>query len=213
METKNIVCFGFGQVAKNFIKKLNDQGVPFKLTTTSREDSKNKKFENINYESFQFTEEGFDKNFITRFEKADHILLSISPINGADIVIKNLKDYFKSSKFKQGLFSKGWCPPHPTFFVRRSIYEQYGSFDLNYHLASDFDLMIRFLEIHKIRSLYMAEPLVKMRMGGATNKNLKNILQQNLEILNSFHKNSLPINIISFFINKFISRSKQFFKK
>ena len=100
METKNIVCFGFGQVAKNFIKKLNDQGVPFKLTTTSREDSKNKKFENINYESFQFTEEGFDKNFITRFEKADHILLSISPINGADIVIKNLKDYFKSNKFK-----------------------------------------------------------------------------------------------------------------
>jgi nucleoside-diphosphate-sugar epimerase len=100
METKNIVCFGFGQVAKNFIKKLNDQGIPFKLTTTSREDSKNKKFENINYESFQFTEEGFDKNFITRFEKADHILLSIAPINGADIVIKNLKDYFKSNKFK-----------------------------------------------------------------------------------------------------------------
>ena len=45
METKNIICFGFGQVAKNFIKKLNDQGIPFKLTTTSREDSKNKKFE------------------------------------------------------------------------------------------------------------------------------------------------------------------------
>ena len=92
--------------------------------------------------------------------------------------------YLKSREFYEGLFSKGWCPPHPTFFVRRSIYEQYGSFDLNYHLASDFDLMIRFLEIHKIRSLYMAEPLVKMRMGGATNKNLKNILQQNLEILN-----------------------------
>ena len=45
METKNIICFGFGQVAKNFIKKLNDKGVPFKLATTSREESKNKKFE------------------------------------------------------------------------------------------------------------------------------------------------------------------------
>ena len=66
METKNIICFGFGQVAKNFIKKLNDQGTPFKLTTTSREESENKKFENTNYESFQFTEEGFDKNFISR---------------------------------------------------------------------------------------------------------------------------------------------------
>ena len=100
MNTKNIICFGFGQVAKNFIKKLIDQGATFKLTTTSREDSKTKEFENINYESFQFTEEGFDKNFISRFEEADHILLSIAPINGADIVIKNLKDYFKSSKFK-----------------------------------------------------------------------------------------------------------------
>jgi nucleoside-diphosphate-sugar epimerase len=100
METKNIICFGFGQVAKNFIKKLNDQGIPFKLTTTSRQESKNKKFENTNYESFQFTKEGFDKNFIPRFEEADHILLSISPINGTDIVLKNLKDYFKSNKFK-----------------------------------------------------------------------------------------------------------------
>ena len=100
MKTMNIVCFGFGQVAKNFIKRLNERGVPFKLTTTSRENSKNKKFENINYESFQFTEEVFDKNLISRFEEADHVLLSIAPVNGTDIVIKNLKDYFKSSKFK-----------------------------------------------------------------------------------------------------------------
>ena len=100
MSTKNIICFGFGQVAKNFIKKLKDQGAAFKLTTTSREESKIKEFENINYESFQFSEEGFDKKFLSRFEEADHVLLSIAPINGTDIVIKNLKDYFKSSKFK-----------------------------------------------------------------------------------------------------------------
>ncbi|MDA8822313.1 NAD-dependent epimerase/dehydratase family protein [Candidatus Pelagibacter bacterium] len=100
MKTMNIICFGFGQVAKNFIKKLNDQGIPFKLTITSREESKNEKFENINYKSFQFTEEGFDKNLITKFEEADHILLSIAPINGTDIVINNFKDYFKLSKFK-----------------------------------------------------------------------------------------------------------------
>jgi hypothetical protein len=61
MRIKKIICFGFGQVAKNFIKKLNDQGVPFKLTTTSREESRNKKFENISYESFQFTEKALIK--------------------------------------------------------------------------------------------------------------------------------------------------------
>ena len=96
----NIICFGFGQVAKNFIKKLKDQGTTFKLTTTSREESKTKEFENINYESFQFTKEGFDKNFLKRFEEADHILLSIAPIHGVDIVIKNFKDNFKSNKLK-----------------------------------------------------------------------------------------------------------------
>ena len=100
MKEMNIICFGFGQVAKNFIKKLNDQRISFKLTTTSREESENKKFENISYESFQFTEEGFDKNFISRFEKADHILISIAPFNGDDIVIKNFQNYFKSKKIK-----------------------------------------------------------------------------------------------------------------
>ena len=100
MSTKNIICFGFGQVAKNFIKNLIDQGASFKLTATSREESKTKEFENINYESFQFTKEGFDKNFLKRFEEADHILLSIAPINGVDIIIKNFKDNFKSKKLK-----------------------------------------------------------------------------------------------------------------
>ena len=100
MNPMNIICFGFGQVAKNFIKKLKDQGTAFKLTTTSREESKTKEFENINYESFQFTKEGFDKNFLKRFEEADHILLSIAPIHGVDIVIKNFKDNFKSNKLK-----------------------------------------------------------------------------------------------------------------
>jgi len=115
MKTMNIICFGFGQVAKNFIKKLNDQEVPFKLTTTSREEYKNKKFENINYESFQFTEKSFDKNFISKLEEADHILLSLAPINGGDIVMKNFQNYFKSKKIK-------WI----TYLSATSVYGDHG---------------------------------------------------------------------------------------
>jgi nucleoside-diphosphate-sugar epimerase len=100
MSKIKIFCFGFGQVAKNFVKKLNDDGVSFQLTTTSRKESKNEKFENINYKSFQFTEKKFDKAFIPRLAEADHILLSIAPINGVDIVIKNFQNYFKSNKLK-----------------------------------------------------------------------------------------------------------------
>ena len=100
MKTKNIICFGFGQVAQNFIKRLNDRKVSFRLTTTSREETKNKKFENINYQSFQFTEKSFDKKLISKLEEADHILLSIAPVNGADIVIKNFQNNFKPNKLK-----------------------------------------------------------------------------------------------------------------
>ncbi|MDB3857816.1 NAD-dependent epimerase/dehydratase family protein [Pelagibacteraceae bacterium] len=100
MTTVNIVCFGFGQVAKNFIKKINNNGVLFNLTTTSREKTKNKKFENINYQSFQFTEKGFDENFISKLEEADHILISIAPVNGVDIVVKSFQNYFKINKLK-----------------------------------------------------------------------------------------------------------------
>lgn len=119
---------------------------------------------------------------------------------------------FKPYKFSPGSFSKGWCPPHPTFFVRSSVYKKYGNFDLNFKIASDVDLMMRFLEVHNIRCLYIPEIWVKMRMGGTTNKNLKNIFLQNLEIFNSLKKNGLPVNRLMFLINKIISRSKQFFK-
>jgi glycosyltransferase involved in cell wall biosynthesis len=121
--------------------------------------------------------------------------------------------YVKSSKFEHGLFSRGWCPPHPTFFVRRSVYEKFGNFDLNYQIASDFDLMMRFLEIYKIKSRYISEVWVKMRMGGISNKSLKNIWLQNKEILNSFSKNNLSVNLIRFLIHKIINRSLQFIKR
>ena len=100
MTAMNIVCFGFGQVAKNFIQKMYNDGASFNLTTTSREETKNKKFENIDYQSFQFTEKNFDKNLIPRLEEADHILVSIAPINGTDIVIKNFQNYLKPNKLK-----------------------------------------------------------------------------------------------------------------
>jgi len=124
--------------------------------------------------------------------------------------ISKVVRYFKSDRFIEGFFQKGWCPPHPTFFVRRSVYNLYGIFDLNYQFASDIDLMMRFLEIHKINVKHVPEVWVKMRIGGASNKNLKNIWLQNREILKSFNKNGLNINPIFFFLHKLISRSKQF---
>jgi len=97
--------------------------------------------------------------------------------------------------------------------VRRSVYKKFGNFDLSYKLASDVDLMMRFLEKYKIKSKYIPEVWVKMRMGGVTNKNLKNIWLQNKEIIHSFNKNNLSVNLLKFLILKIISRIVQLFKR
>jgi hypothetical protein len=100
MNKINVFCFGFGQVAKNFVKKLKTEKIPFQLTTTSREETKSKNFEDINYQSFHFDEKKFDNNLIKNLKEADHILISIAPVNSDDIVIKNFKEIFKNKKFK-----------------------------------------------------------------------------------------------------------------
>lgn len=121
--------------------------------------------------------------------------------------------YWKSSKFFPGLFSKGWCPPHPTFYVRRLIYKRFGKFNLNYHIASDVELMMRFLEVNKINSFYLSKALVKMRIGGVSNKNIINILKLNREILSALNYHNLTHNIFIFMLYKVFSRLKQFIRK
>ena len=115
MNKLNVFCFGFGQVAENFIKKLKTEKIPFQLTTTSREETKSKNFEDINYQSFHFDEEKFDNNLIKHLEEADHILISIAPVNGDDIVIKNFKERFNDKKFK-------WI----TYLSATSVYGDHG---------------------------------------------------------------------------------------
>ena len=100
MRKINIFCFGFGQVAKNFIKTLNAKNIDITLTVTSRENSGKKIYDGIKYDSFQFSENNFDKNLIKSLESSDHILVSIAPVNGEDIVVKNFENIFKVSKFK-----------------------------------------------------------------------------------------------------------------
>jgi len=121
--------------------------------------------------------------------------------------------YWKSCEFKSDLFSKGWCPPHPAFFVRRSIYQKFGNFNLRYRIASDVELMMRFLEVNKIKSNYIPETWIKMRVGGASNKNIINIYRSNKEVLYALKSHKLPHNFMSFFINKFISRGLQYIIK
>lgn len=117
--------------------------------------------------------------------------------------------YWKSCDYKEGLFKKGWAPAHPTFFACKTAYEKYGDFDLNYNLAADFELMMRFLEKWEINSIYIPRVFVKMRLGGVSNKNIANIVKQNIDIYRAGKKNNVEIAPASFIFSKIIARISQ----
>ena len=118
---------------------------------------------------------------------------------------------WNSSEFKKGKFQKGWMPPHPTFFVRRKIYKKYGKFNLNFPISADYELMLRFLEKYKIKSCYVPQILVKMRIGGQSNKNLFNIIKGNVECYKAYKINGLKINFLRIFL-KPLSKISQYLK-
>jgi glycosyltransferase len=99
---------------------------------------------------------------------------------------------WRSSDYKEGLFEKGWVPPHPTFFVKKEVYEKYGYFRLDFKVASDYELMFRFLKKYKIKGKYIPKVLVKMRAGGNANK-LKNIIKGNLECIRAWKVNGFKM--------------------
>lgn len=107
-------------------------------------------------------------------------------------------------------FRKGWLPAHPTFYVKRSVYENFGYFNLSYPLAADFELMLRFVERYDIRLTYLPEHIVKMRLGGATSKNLKNIYKQNKECYRAFKENGLKVSPF-YIVYRMLPKIKQFF--
>ena len=100
MKDINIFCFGFGQVAKNFIKKLSVEQYNINLSATSRSESSKKTFNGINYNSYLFHSEKFDQSLVVKLKEADHILVSIPPENQEDLVIKNFSKFIESSKVK-----------------------------------------------------------------------------------------------------------------
>ncbi len=99
--------------------------------------------------------------------------------------------YWKSRPYRDGLFQEGWMPPHPTFFVRKAVYDLHGSFDVRFSIAADYELMLRFLEKRKISSVYIPEVLIKMRLGGMSNRGVRNMLLKTAEDYRAWSVNAL----------------------
>ncbi|MDY6934532.1 MAG: glycosyltransferase family 2 protein [Spirochaetota bacterium] len=125
--------------------------------------------------------------------------------NDNDKIIRN----WHSDNYYNGIFKRGWHPPHPTFFVRKNIYEKFGNFNLEFKIAADYELMLRFLEKCNVSTCYIPETLVKMRIGGTSNRNIKNIIIANIECYKAWKVNNLQYNPLMF-ISKPLSKIQQF---
>ncbi|MDR2556629.1 MAG: glycosyltransferase [Bacteroidales bacterium] len=103
---------------------------------------------------------------------------------------------WKSSAFKPNSFRKGWHPPHPAFFVRKKVYDNFGIFDTSFDISADFELMLRFLEKQRISTMYYDRMIVKMRTGGESTGSVKRIIRGNRGVVKAFKKHNMPVSIL-----------------
>tara|TARA_B100001109_G_C18863825_1_gene475637 strand:- start:2877 stop:3635 length:759 start_codon:yes stop_codon:yes gene_type:complete len=117
--------------------------------------------------------------------------------------LNRVKRYWKARKYRKNYFKWGWMPPHPTFFVKKDCYLNYGKFNINIFSAADYELMLRFIHKHQIKLAYLPRVIVKMREGGMSNTNILSRLRGNKEDQKAWLINGLKPNLFTFFLKPF----------
>ncbi|MFD2917436.1 glycosyltransferase family 2 protein [Psychroserpens luteus] len=125
-----------------------------------------------------------------------------------NIIVRN----WISQPFKAKLLSRGWMPAHPTLFLKRQVYLDKGLFDLNYKIAADYDFILRVFKTELYNFYYLPKTITKMRVGGASNRSLKSIIQKTKEDYKASKTNGLnfPLKVV---LSKNLSKIPQWFKK
>ena len=80
---------------------------------------------------------------------------------------------WRSGKYFSGIFNWGWMPPHPTFYCKKDLFNKLGVYSLDFGTAADYELMARFMHLNKPKVSYIKMVLVKMQVGGVSNKSLR----------------------------------------
>jgi glycosyltransferase involved in cell wall biosynthesis len=102
---------------------------------------------------------------------------------------------YSSSRWNPKKFAWGFMPAHPTFFVRRKYYEQFGLFKTDYKISADYELLIRFLYVHRLKYKYLPLKMVIMRKGGVSSRNLMSNVVLNSEIIRGCRENGIYTNV------------------
>ncbi|MNH02118.1 PGL/p-HBAD biosynthesis glycosyltransferase [compost metagenome] len=118
---------------------------------------------------------------------------------------------WQSGPYNKNKLKYGWMPAHPTFYMKRSCYQQFNDFNLNYKIAADYDSILRYLWRENVSAGYLPKVLIKMRVGGVSNRSLATILRKTSEDIQAMRSNGLfwPLTIVL----KNLSKIPQFLVK
>ena len=119
--------------------------------------------------------------------------------------------YWRAGEFEPRSLRRGWMPPHPTLYLRRSVYERIGGFDTRYRIAADYDFMLRALTQLSGRVRYLPQVLVRMRLGGVSNRSLSKILLKSREDYQALRRNG--VGGLGALLWKNLSKVPQFFRR
>ncbi len=130
-----------------------------------------------------------------------HYFKDSSPFN----IIRN----WVSGPFNKSLLKHGWMPPHPTLYIKSKLYQENGLYKCNYKIAADYDFILCLFRQKDLTFSYVPEVFVKMRMGGTSNRNLKNIIRKSLEDYRILKNNNFKYPLITLTL-KNLTKIKQF---
>lgn len=118
---------------------------------------------------------------------------------------------WKSGTYKKIKMKLGWMPPHPTFYMKRSCYQSFGAFSLDYCISADYDSLLRYILKQRIKMAYLPKVLVKMRVGGISNRSLSSMINKSMEDIRVMKNNGIIWPLALMYKN--LSKLPQFIKK
>lgn len=124
----------------------------------------------------------------------------------ADLVIVDPRNtervtrYYDSSKFHAGRLRFGWMPAHPTLMVKKELYEVHGGFSLDYHIAADFEMVVRLFHTAGASYAYLPAVVIKMRAGGLSTSGIKSSWMLNKEIVRACQASGLETSLLRVFL-------------
>ena len=116
---------------------------------------------------------------------------------------------WRSGEYSPALLARGWMPPHPTLYLRRQVIERWGPFDASLRIAADYDAILRYFGRGAIRPAYVPRVLVKMRVGGESNRSLGRMFRKSREDYAALRRNN--VGGLGALLQKNFSKIGQFF--